>query len=76
MSPKRVNLIAVTLVNVFIMSSVSTSPTGTPDGNIAYQFQNERLTPSDGEVPLPVPVTLYEQSNSDQPQETLRAEDE
>lgn len=76
MFPARLNLIVVTLVNIFIVSSVSTSPTGTSNGNVAYQFSNERLAPTDGEIALPVPVTLYEQSNSDQPQETLRAEDE
>lgn len=74
MSGKRVNLITVTLLNVFIVSSVSTSPTVNSNANVGFQYPNERV--SDGDMPLPLPVTMFDQANVDQPQETLRAEDE
>lgn len=73
MVAKKVNLLALTLLNVLIVSTV-TSSTAAPaasSSNIGYNIQSDRISP--GEMAIPVAVA-YDQDP--QQQETLRAEDE
>lgn len=70
---KKVNLFAITLLNIFIVSSVTSSaaaPTNS-ESNIGFPLANERI--ASGEMAIPVPV-IYEQDSPQQ--ESLRAEDE